>query len=236
MARTSLANIEQQLAAKAADFNKTVQQSQGRRIQLDQKTGNFIAPGDVNLGTEVRVVVVDFCSANRFYPGQYDPGNVVPPVCWAFGDVIDEMQPEEAAPEKQSELCKKCPHNEWGSSGRGKACKNTRELAVVLADELEDPDYEPELFHVSVAPSSIKHFDRAAIEINSLFNGPPIKGIMTMKAKTVKNWVESDFVDVNANPHLERVFDLMEEAPDLIARDPDMTNYKPSRQQTPARR
>lgn len=231
MARTSLATIEAQLAQKAADFNKTVQQPQGRRITLDQKTGNFIAPGDINLGTEVRLIVVDFCSANRYYPGQYDPSNVVPPVCWAFGDIIDEMQPEEAAPEKQSDLCKKCPHNQWGSSGRGKACKNTRELAVVLADEMEDPDYEPELYHLSVAPSSIKHFDRAATEVYSLFNGPPIKAIITVKAVSVKNYVETNFGSVEANPHLERVFDLMEDAPDLIARDPDMTNYKPSRQQ-----
>lgn len=228
MARTSLANIEQQLAQKAADFNKTVQQPQGRRIQLDQKTGNFIAPGDVNLGTEVRLIVVDFCSANRYYPGKYDPNNVVPPVCFAFGDIIDDMAPEAEAPEPQHENCKKCPHNQWGSNGNGKACKNTRELAVVLADELEDPDYEPELFHISVAPSSIKHFDRCAIDINGLFNGPPIKAIVTMKSKTVKNWVESDFVAPEANPYLERVFDLMEQAPDIIARTPDLTNYKPS--------
>lgn len=229
MARTSLATIEAQLAEKAKDFNKTVQQPQGRRIQLDQKTGNFIAPGDVNLGTELKIIVVDFCSANRYYPGKYDPSNVVPPVCWAFGDVINEMEPEEAAPEKQSELCMKCPHNQWGSAGNGKACKNTRELAVVLADELDDPDYEPELFHISVAPSSIKHFDRAATEVYNLFNGPPIKAVITLKSKTVKNWVETDFVGIEANKHLERVFDLMEQAPALIARDPDMTNYKPSR-------
>lgn len=233
MSRANLAKIEAELAERAKDFQRTVQTPQGRKIAIDPKTGNIVAPGDIILGTEVRLVVVDYCSANRFYPGAYDPNNIVPPVCFAFDRVIDDMAPEEEAPEPQHENCKKCPHNQWGSNGRGKACKNTRELAVVLADELEDPDYEPELFHVTISPSSIKHFDAAVVQTNSLFNGHIIKAIVTMRSVPVKNYFEAKFSDYEANPHLERVYPLMEEAPDLIAKTPDLTNYTPTK---PARR
>lgn len=228
MSRANLAKIEEQLAERAKDFQKTVQAPQGRKIVIDNKTGNIIAPGDINLGQEVRLIVVDFCSANRFYPGKYDPSNVVPPVCFSFDRVIDDMAPEEEAPEPQHENCKKCPHNQWGSNGRGKACKNTRELAVVLADELEDPDYEPELFHVSIAPASIKHFDAAVTQIHNLFDSHIIKAIVTMRATPVKDYFEAKFSNFVANPYLERVFDLMDEAPDLIAKTPDLTNYTPT--------
>lgn len=231
MPKTDLAALNQQLAERAANFNKTVAQSEGRRISIDQKTGNLIAPGDIVLGEEARIVVVDFCTSNKYYPGAYDPGNIVPPVCFAFGDVIDEMVPEEEAPEPQNEDCKTCPHNQWGSNGRGKACKNARELAVVLADELEDPDYEPELYHISVSPSSIKHFDQAAKRAFQLFDGMPIKAIFTLKAVQVKNYYEMHFSSPEANPHLERVLPLLEQSPGLIARTPDLSNYTPTRQQ-----
>lgn len=228
MARADLAKIEQQLAERAKDFQKTVQAPTGRKIIIDSKTGNIMAPGDVNLGTEVKIIVVDYCSANRFYPGQYDPSNIVPPVCFSFGREIGEMVPEEEAPEPQHENCKKCPHNQWGSAGRGKACKNTRELAIVLADELEDPDYEPELFHFSVSPASIKHFDNAAIQVNNLLEGHVIKAVMTLRSVPVKNYFEAQFSNITANPDLTRVFHLMDDAPELIARTPDLTNYKPT--------
>lgn len=230
MPKTDLAAIEAQLAEKAATLKQQIAPPQGRKVSID-RDGNLVLPGDYNLGPEAKFVVVDFCSANKYYPGAYDPQNVVPPVCFAFGDVIAEMRPEDEAPEPQSDLCKSCDHNQWGSSGRGKACKNTRELAVVLAEELDDPDNEPELYHLSVSPSSIKYFDAFVSKADALYNGHPIKAIVTVQVKPKANFFEVHFVAPEPNPHLARVFPLMEQAPDLIARTPDLTNYKPTRQQ-----
>ena len=235
MARTDLTQIEAQLAEEAKRVSEKLGAPAGRKITIDN-TGNLIAPGGEILGTEVDVIVVDFASANYYYTAAYDPNNPASPVCFAFGDVINEMAPEEQSPEPQNADCRTCPHNQFGSSGNGKACKNTRELAVVLADELEDPDATPEMYMVSVSPTSLKHFDGAAKQIYRLFNGTPIKAILKMKAQQTANYFALTFTDPRPNPHLERVFPLREQVEEIICRQPDLTNYRPTKGRVAPRR
>lgn len=229
MPKTDLTQIEAQLAERAKNLQSQLGSLDTRRITVSQKDGQLIGPGGLALGDEVRVIVVEFCTVNKYFDRPYDENKPMPPACVAVGQDLAELRPEDGVPAPQSDLCSTCWANKWESDAKqkGKACKNTRELAVVLYDELEDPDYEPELFIVSCSPTSIKSFDAAATKINQLFNGPPIKAVMTMTAVATNNYYNLRFGQIDAHPYLERVFPMIDDALALLGTLPDFTNYEP---------
>lgn len=89
-------------------------------------------------GNQMAVVVLDSVLENVFYEGKYDPDTPQGPMCFAFGRDEKDLAPHSIVMEagnNQSEGCHDCPMNEWGSAdvGRGKACRNTRRLAMIPA-------------------------------------------------------------------------------------------------------
>ena len=229
MAKTDLSRIEADLAERAKNLQQQIGQGESRKITVDQKDGQLLGPGGLALGDELRIIVVDFCTTNRYYDRGYDPQNPMPPACMAVGDIIADMVPEDGVPGRQSDACRTCWANQWESDpkgGRGKACKNSRDLAVVLADELEDPDAEPELFLISCSPTSLKSFDAAAAQAYRIFGGTPIKAIMTVRVKATENYYNLQFGDIEANPYIERVYPLLETTADMLSRLPDFSSYE----------
>lgn len=228
MAKTDIVRIEADLAERAKSISQQISAPETRKITVDQKNGQLVGPGGLSFGDEVRIVAVDFCTAKKYYDRPYDPTNKAPPACFAFGDFIAEMVPEDYVPAQQNEKCATCWANQWESDARakGKACKETRDLAVVLADELEDPEVEPELYIVSCSPTALKAFDAAALKIVQLFNAPPIKAIMTMRSKAVENYYNLSFGEIEANPYLERLYPLLESTAALLAPKIDVTKYE----------
>lgn len=234
MSRTDIAAIEAEMAAKAATVSSQIGQSESRKITVDQQTGTLVGPGGLDLGEEQRVIVIDFGSVNKYYDRKYDANNPAPPACMAVGDVLSEMSPDENVPARQSDLCATCWANKWESDpggGRGKACKNTRELVIVLADDLEDMDTDIEdieMYVVTCSPTSIKAFDATASRIAKTMARPPIGAVMTMRVKATANYYNLTFTDVEVNPYLERVWPLHADgiAADMIGVQPDFTNYE----------
>lgn len=109
--------------------------------------------GDEEPVSTMRVVVLDYAKrrGRQYYPGNYDPNNVSPPVCWSDDGIApdDSLPPpgtpvEAGAPVKQSLKCETCPMSVKGSKivdGQPKvACSQHRMLAVVPAHKL---DFEP---------------------------------------------------------------------------------------------
>lgn len=228
MAKTDIARIEADLAERAKSISQQISAPETRRITVDQKNGQLVGPGGMTLGDEIRIVVVDFCTVKKYYDRPFDPTNKSPPACFAFGDVIAEMVPEDYVPAQQNEKCGTCWANAWESDarGRGKACKETRDLAIVLADELEDPEVEPELYVVSCSPTSLKAFDAAALKIVQLFNAPPIKAVMTMASKAVDTYYNLSFSQIEANPYMERLYPLLDSTAAILAPTLDVSNYE----------
>ena len=97
---------------------------------------------------EMRCVILDSIFENVFYEGEYESGNPTAPRCFAYGrydkdgktvigiDTKDgerEMAPHKTVLKPVCDTCAECPNNQFGSAatGRGKACKNTRRLALI---------------------------------------------------------------------------------------------------------
>ena len=110
------------------------------------------------LQVDVVIVGVNPKTSKQFYASAYDPAQsaYLPPDCMSF----DGLRPWAGSLAVQAPQCGPCPHNAWGS-GRdaagnptGRACKDQRRLAVVLATDVVAGIWEPYL--LLVPPASLK--------------------------------------------------------------------------------
>lgn len=238
---TSLATIDQELNQEVASLKQQIGQPGGRAIKI--KNTGFISPEGMDLGNEIQIVVLDFLSKNLFYDRPYDPQNPSPPACFAQGRVIADMAPDPESPAIQADKCAVCPLNAFGSgnNGKSKACKNTRELAVLLIDP-ENPDSIDDpatpIYTLSVPPTGLRAFDGAVASIARSLAGPPIKAILTATVKDAGTYGLLSFIDPVPNPHYGQHFARRGEAAELLERKPDFSQYeqpKAARRAAPAR-
>ena len=138
------------------------------------------------------VSVVDYVLENTFYDEDYDPDNPASPVCYAFGTDEDTMGPHEESPDPQAEKCAECPHNVFGSAdrGRGKACRNSRRLALTDAGTYNDSDGwqvmpdlpehfdSSEIVFLKIPPTSLRAWAAYVKEVAAFHEVPPI-GVLT---------------------------------------------------------
>jgi hypothetical protein len=135
---------------------KTIKQEEnvaaGNRISF--KGGVISYKGTPLQGNELHCIIVAGLIENAYYPGKYNPDSPTAPVCFAFSVDGEDMAPHDKSHDPQHETCKGCPHDEWGSAdtGRGKACKNVRRIAVL---PLKWPFKEADVMDVELATASI---------------------------------------------------------------------------------
>jgi hypothetical protein len=140
----------EQLAAEAqAMINKAGAASGGA---IKTKNKKFILP-DGRESETMAAVIIDFINVNEFYEGRFDPKVIRPPVCASKSSDIKTMFPFDESPKKQAESCAECPNNQFGSEGKGKACKNSVWLSVVPAGDLTADAYL-----LKLAPTSTTSF------------------------------------------------------------------------------
>lgn len=178
------------------DYNKLYANRAAKAAEGEQmRAGTFLSTkgGVLSLGEEVMpgaqvcVVILDWVRENTLYEGAYDPDNRNPPVCYAFArgaEEEDEMAPHPSmqadltyfAP--QSDDCRSCPMNQWGSAdkGRGKACQNRRRLTMIPAGvflpKRGSRDFDLEIF------DDVKHFETAD------------PAILKLPVTSVENWAK----------------------------------------------
>jgi hypothetical protein len=165
---TALVNWDEELA-EAAKRQANTEQLYNTTKKISTK-GGILAIDDVPLeNNELECVVLVAAHENLFYTGRYDPNTPQVPACYAFGDTEaenpqDTMVPHEESSDPQSDTCATCPNNVMGSSetGRGKACKNVRKLAVVSVDDVESAETlsEAEVRVLSVSVTSAKFWSK----------------------------------------------------------------------------
>lgn len=100
--------------------------------------------------TNIQVVIIDANPnlSKVYYDSEYEEGSVAKPTCMSE----DGKAPSASAQSPQAKSCATCPHNTWGSgkNGRGKACSDSRRLAVAAAGQLNEP------MLLRVPPASLK--------------------------------------------------------------------------------
>lgn len=234
---TSIATIDQQLASEVAMIKNAIGQPSGNKIKL-LATGDFILPTGENIGKEMQVVIVDFLSRNTWYSTKYNANDITPPDCYAIGRDIAAMAPEADSPLMQASKCSECPKNQFGSGDNktSKACKNTRELSVLVLDP-NDPESltapNAPLYTLSVPPSSLQAFDSAIGGIVRALNGPPIKAIITVIGSNASSnpnmpatYAKMQFTDPVGNPHYGLHIARRAESETMLTRKPDFSAVK----------
>lgn len=99
-------------------------------------------PGEDDPASSIEVVIVR-ANPDRskvYYATGYQEGETLKPTCYSNSGVA----PEADAQEPQAKKCAVCVHNQWGSrttdsGGKGKACSDSRRLAVATLDAPADP-------------------------------------------------------------------------------------------------
>ena len=103
--------------------------------------------------------------AKTYYEKGFDPSEVGnPPDCWS----LDSVKPDPSVVNKVNPTCADCPKNAFGSrvserggaQRAGKACSDSRRIAVVMPGDLGNP--QPMTFLLSVPQTSLKNLKEYA--------------------------------------------------------------------------
>ncbi len=159
-------------AAEVALMKKRINAPSGDKIKTKNKV--FTLP-DGTTGDSMECIVVDFVTANKYYPSGYVEGNPLPPSCFALGLEQSGLTPSENSVDKQCESCAACWANQFKShaNGKGKACKNERVLAVLPLDA----DVDTPLAILEVTPTGLTSFDAAVTKAANA--NKPIRSFVT---------------------------------------------------------
>ena len=130
---------------------------------------------------KAQVVILDNIYENTLYTGKFDPESPQPPSCYAFARDEKDLKPHEKASAPQHDQCSGCEHNVFGSAetGKGKACKNTRRLALLSANGLSAQtvrDYD--VLHLKIPVTSVKGWSYYVKGIATTLKRPPF-GVVT---------------------------------------------------------
>jgi len=151
--------------------------------------GGILAFNDAPVpNNEMAVIILDSVLENVYYEGKYDPDTPSSPICFAFGREEKAMTPHKIvfdAGNNQSDKCHGCEHNEWGSAntGRGKACRNTRRLALIPAGTFDAGRFKPfndenqletaSIAYMKLPVTSVKGYAAHVKQIANALSRPP---------------------------------------------------------------
>jgi len=163
---------------------------------LSFKGGNMSYDDNPIPHNKLEVVVVDYLLENGMFREKYN-ANKPAALCYAFGREEAELKPHADCEEPQHTHCGIsgeegcCPNNEWGSDpdgGRGKACKNSRRIAIVTTDCLSGDDVPAKIKKANVVMckipvTSIKNFSQYVNQCTKVLGEPPFTVLTELSVK-----------------------------------------------------
>ena len=194
--------------------------------------GKKFSIGDEKLGTTINVVILADVFDHAYYDRDYDPDVVLPPACFALGTNESELAPNPSeVPNIQSDACKNCPKNEFGSSknGKGKACRNGRRL--LIASWSNGEVNLDDLAIINIPPTSLKAYSRYVKSIATIHK-LPLWSIVTQLSFD-EDLAYPSVIPVhigNVNGHfIEKIIQSLVDYRELVAIPYDCSSYeKPS--------
>ena len=231
-------NYAEQLAQESAEIAKRIAAPSGDRIRFNANR-SFITPDGME-GDTLEVVVVDFMSSNLFYEGMYDRDTPQPPACFAIGTQPSMLVPSDNSPNKQADACSSCPNNQFGSAsnGKGKACKNTRLVALMPVTALDNPDEDAPIWIMSIPPTSLKAFDAYVHSLAAKHNTVPVGVVTEIYLDPANTFASPRFNVVRPlqPTELGLFMSRREEANTRLSAEPDVSQYAPPKATARGRR
>jgi hypothetical protein len=189
-------SYDEELAKFAQDF-QTQEANTGGNF-FGTKSGVLSFEGTAFPNNEVACIILDGIHENVLYES-YDPDNPKPPLCFAFGRDEKTMMPHEEAQYKKATSCKECPFNQWGTGkkqdgtpSKGKACKNSRRLAIIPAGSFVNGQFQaitdPEHFKTATAgylklpTMSVANYTGFVKSVVQALNRPPFGVFVRIKS------------------------------------------------------
>ena len=213
-------DMQAEMALEIAAYAKRIQAPTGDRISVTQRKTFKLPNGDEV--DELEAIIIDFVAANYYYVGAYDPGNITPPECFAIGLEPAGLVPSDNSPDKQCASCAGCWANQFKSAGKGKACQNTRLIALITPDS----DVESPIYTLKVSPTALKSFDSHVGQVVRSF-GAPIRGVVSR----ISFSADSDYATLRFNtlsPVSKEQWALasnrLAEARDRLQTEPDVSS------------
>lgn len=229
---TNVARYDERFAAMAEQYAANEKVS-GDFLSL--KGGVLTFQDEPLPGNQMCVVILDAILERTFYAEKYDAAaeHNKPPICYAFARLdgsedIDEIGPHISMSrglhyfEPQSEICRTCPNNQWGSAdtGRGKACAERRRLAILPAGFyepkkgsrdftltlVEDEEHyaNADIAYLKTNVMSVKDYARYVTELRAEHRRPPLGAITRV------------YVEPDPKSQFRVKFELIELLPDTL--------------------
>lgn len=179
--------------AKEAEVAAGMEEGTSTGQFFSMKSGVLSFNGSPMANNQMAVIILDSVLENVYYQGEYDPDTPSGPSCFAFGRDEKTMEPHKIVVEAGSQMapqCHGCECNEWGSAdkGKGKACRNTRRLAMISAGtmdangkfklEEEDVIAASALAYMKLPVTSVKGYAAFVKQVSGALRRPPF-GIAT---------------------------------------------------------
>jgi hypothetical protein len=148
---------DEELEPFAQQAKAVVQGTGGKYLSLRNGT---ISYNSQQIGDTVDFIVLASVRENAFYNGKFDADNPRAPACYAINADVNDLAPMEGCDEPQSDTCKGCRWDAWGSAdqGKGKACKNTARIAILpwTGEETEDEIAKKEIIYIRTSVTSTR--------------------------------------------------------------------------------
>lgn len=201
----------------------------GRRIKLENKVFRFPDGSEVD---NFRCVIVGFVYSNNYYDTEYIPGVYNPPKCFAISLTPKGGTPSKQIVKPECYECDKCWANQFGSKGRGKACQNRMQIAVLP----EDADGDTNLHVLDLSPTAIRPFNNfLSSAVRHLQVLPQMMSVMVKADQNVK-WDALTFSDakpITDNDFVKMVMSRREEAKELLLTEPNLAELAEREQSKP---
>lgn len=171
------------------------------------------------------IVIVDFVYYNTYYEGAFDPNNIVPPNCFALAVEPKGMVPSNNSPDKQCETCAGCWANEFGSSGKGKACQNRVLMACLPTDATEDTPF----VILDISPTAVKGFGSYVTSVARSLQRPPYGVVTHIECNPATKHDVAVFSDpqlIEDENFITMVRSRREEARERLLTEPDVSAFK----------
>lgn len=220
---TAVLDIRAELKKKAQEIAGRLGAAGGDSIRTTQDK-HFVMPDGTKDNKPLRMVILDFVSVNAFFDRPYKKGEESPPACFAIGENAKGLIPSKSSPDLQSETgCDTCPNNEFGSNGAGKACSNTRLLALV--EDSDTPDSP--ILMLKVSATAIKGFDAYVKGIQAQFDTTPLGVVTEIYFDPNSTYGSLRFGNPAPNPNFEKHYERLGAAKARLLSEPDVSQYKP---------